>query len=261
MSDWTSEQRAALVRAFQLAVVELETKASALERAANSAEIARLSAETDHLMDVTSDLAHTYLAGLPRYAFARCPYSGQPCRLSFDALGLDGLFWYRDEPTRPAEEPEAGPHFIGLSGAVQLAAEVEKTPYVVTPGPGVPFIIPRLFKDQDVQAVIMSGPIGAHAGHAITYFAADPAQAPARPRIWGTGVTSFSLHHDPDRDPSETVRHFDYDLRPWIASGRLSWVAPGDPDLVLRRTIDDCPYLDLEGERALQYMQNGEVWT
>jgi len=261
MPAWTPEQRAALVKAFHLAVVELEDKASDLESAKTTIEIARLTEETTRLMDITSELAHTYLDGLPILGLARCPFSGQPCRLSFDALGLDGLFWYRDEPTRPAFEPEAGAHFISLSGGVKLAKEVEQTPYVVTPGPGVPFVIPAMFEGQDVQAVLISGPIGAHTGYAVTYFAADPDQAPTRALIWGCGVTSFELGHDPEEDPAEDSEDYDYDLRPWIASGRLSWIAPGDPDLILRRTLEDCPYIDLDGEREAQFMEDGEVWT
>jgi len=261
MPDFTPEQRSALINAYHLAIVDLEETGTALEQAKGSVDIVRLSAKTDQLMDVTKALATTYLEGLPRYGLARCPFSGQPVRLSLDVYGLDGLFWYREEPTRPAYEPEAGPHFIGLSGAMSLAKELEQTPYVVTPGPGAPFIIPRMFERQDVRAVIISGPVGAHTGFAITYFAADPSQAPTRCRLWGTGVTSLSLYHDPDQDRIETVADFDYDLRGFIERGLLSWIAPGDTNLELRRTAEGCPYLGLEGERALQYVRKGKVWT
>ena len=52
----------------------------------------------------------------------------------------------------------------------------------------------------------------------------------------------------------------EYDLRPWLESGRLRWIAPGDDSLELRTGADGCPYLDLPGERRRRYLQDGKTW-
>ena len=49
---------------------------------------------------------------------------------------------------------------------------------------------------------------------------------------------------------------WDFDLQPWIAQGKLSWIAPGDETLTLR-TGEPCPYVGLPGVRAPQSIERG----
>lgn len=49
-------------------------------------------------------------------------------------------------------------------------------------------------------------------------------------------------------------------MRPWLDSGKLLWIAPGDDHLELRSGSAGCPYLNLTGERRMQYVSGRQVW-
>jgi len=53
---------------------------------------------------------------------------------------------------------------------------------------------------------------------------------------------------------------WDFDLTPWIASGQLRWIAPGDPEgeVVGEASGELCPYIDLSGDRFPQVVAWGE---
>src|SRR4051794_38266283 len=59
-------------------------------------------------------LEDEYFRRLPRIVMGACPYCGKPLYRSFDALGLDGLWWRSDATP---DEPQACPHFCVLVGA------------------------------------------------------------------------------------------------------------------------------------------------
>lgn len=201
-----------------------------------------------------------YEVSLSDSLLARCPFSGELFQHTFDGLGLDGFWWNFEAPSRPYRE--LLPTYFALAGAVALAEEVEKAPFLCKPGPGVPYVLPALLEHTDIEAVIRELPVGRHRAFAITYFARSFPIGLAVPNEWGTNRAYIatgeslgwtSLIENPD--------DFDFNLRPWIESGKLHWVARDDPGVQLLSEVECCPYLDLPGERRIQRVENGKVWT
>jgi len=185
-----------------------------------------------------------YFRRLPRLALAVCPICAQPLHRSFDPFGLDGLWWRSD--AQP-DEPAPCLHFCALLGAVSLSGPVPPRPFDVHPGPGVPFVVPRLLKHQDMTAVVSQLPIDGGVAHPIAYFA--PRRPPAQTVTAGWArtnhvyTTQLGVHGW--RAAGEVM---DFELGPWVTASRLRWCAPG----TIQPGEGACPYLDLPGERAPQ---------
>jgi hypothetical protein len=120
-----------------------------------------------------------------------------------------------------------------------------------------------MFETHHAEAVLTSLPIGSHTGYVIAYFAASP--DPDEPLLddwaakehWrtdqrGDWVRAHRPEHTVDRD---------FDLAKWIASGHLKWGLPGDEDLLLHSSVEDCPYVGLVGRHERSYVQYGRVWA
>ena len=60
------------------------------------------------------------------------------------------------------------------------------------------------------------------------------------------------LAEDHSKDP------WDFELAPWMESGKLLWIEPGDVSLALRRGLPS-PYVDLPGVREEQIIAGGRV--
>lgn len=214
------------------------------------------------LHDRADELADRYRELLPEVPVARCPHTDTVVRWPIDTAGLDGWFWNFEAPVRrrPRQLP---PTWRAMTGAVRLAEPVEVTPFVVRPGPGVPFVVPRLLGADGMRAVISEVPIGAHTGWAISYFGPRPAGI-GLVNLWG--ADTFPVYDDTgawlgwDTELRPTAADYDFDLEPWLDSGRLLWIAPGDADAVLREGSDGCPYVGLTGTRDLPYLQQGRIW-
>lgn len=202
-----------------------------------------------------------YRDGLPRLPLSRCPITGLVQFHTFDPCGLDGLWWNSRSPARPLRERI--PPCQAITGAVRITPPVETFPFLAKPGPGAPFVIPRLLEPPGVQAVILGLPCGRHQAFAIAYFAPGEGEGIEWPNDWGTnerwaegGTGPGGWTEAPDFD-----EEWDFDLAPWIERGKLLWIEPGDRSLELRRTAAGCPYLGLDGPRSMQYVQNGRIWT
>ncbi len=195
---------------------------------------------------------------LPEVTVARCPHSGELVRWRIDTYGLDGRFWEYDTAVRdlPARLPRA---WLAMTGAMRLVEPVEHTPYVVNPGPGVPFVVPRVLAHPGVRAVIAEVPVGAHTGWAISYFGPKP---PVRlVNTWGKA--SYPVYRDGvqggwDAD-SPAMSDYDFALTKWLRSGALAWIAPGDESATLREGADGCPFVALPGPRKVPLILNGTV--
>jgi len=207
------------------------------------------------------DLRDAYANGLPRPGLARCPFTNEVLRHPIDVVGLDGMWWEYHAMTRALAE-HAPRTFFSLQGAMHLESPVEDTPFLVKPGPGVPFVLPRLLADPGVRAVVSSLAVGRHRGFPIVYFKQSDWPLD-RPNEWGRN--RFELAGEGDKygwgEHFEDPAGYDYELGPWIGRGKLSWIAPGDDTLALRSTVDDCPYLHLAGPRTPQHLEDGRVWT
>lgn len=215
--------------------------------------------EVGRLLDEIRDLTQRYLDGLPKVAISRCPFSGDTVVHSLDVFGIDGLWWDYETPLRPIESlPRT---FHTLSGAIALASPVELASFVVRPGPGVPFVIPGLLGDPSVVAVISSVAVGLHTGYPVCYFSSNPESVDFLPNSWGA---SFRLEERglPGRGWSSRevqVQEMDFDLEPWVRSEKLGWIAPGDPAVRIRTSVDDCPYLAIKGTQLPQTVFRGKV--
>jgi len=208
------------------------------------------------LLEALDDVTDAYLAALPRIDVARCPFTGATATIAIDTYGIDGPWWNALAALRPVETRPAT--LVAFTGALRLTEGVERTRHLVKPGPGAPYVLPRLLAHEGVRAVIRAVGVGAHLGWTITYFAERfPADAP-RANDWGAD-------HHPTADGWDAVPDHgevrDFDLARWIEGGRLAWIAPGDATLTPRGTTDGCPYLGLAGVRSIQRVEGGEVWT
>lgn len=211
------------------------------------------------------ELLESYMKGLPIVDLSRCPFTGEKVSMAIDNMGLDGLWWNHDAPKRP--ENKLPDSWYALDGALKLKSEPEKAPFLCSPGPDVPFVLPRLIEFIQVKAVISTIQIGPHIAYPICYYA-DPmlygelrVNDWATERYWETGsvipeLWSPGQYISLDTDEAE----YDFDLEPWIKAGKLLWIAPGDNSLTLHGHASGCPYLDLPGSRKPKFIRGGIVW-
>lgn len=241
---------------------------SADERAALLAEWTRLNDESEQIRVDDGDLGdrprrlielvERYIEAVPIVPIGRCPLTGTEIRHSVDVYGLDGLWWDCEALARPAEPTP--PTWFGTNGAIRLGGPVPDTPFLVKPGPEVPFVLPRLLNDPRVRAVMASVPVGEHTAIAISYVAQpwpddlDPMNAWAN-----NSYRAIGSHGQPTYGRAYDEDTHDYEIEPWIEQGKLSWIAPGDPGLTLRGDVDACPYLGLDGLRDVLRLKWGEI--
>ncbi|PPK65552.1 hypothetical protein V5P93_005025 [Actinokineospora auranticolor] len=219
----------------------------------------RLRGETSPDPNLVTDVNRRYRALLPDVGVARCPDSGEPVRWPIDVVGFDGRFWdYLTSIRRTPEEMPPG--WLAMTGAVRLAGKPEHPPFAVVPGPDVPFVVPRILDNPGVRAVIAEVRIGAHTGWAISYFGPKP-EGVTLVNLWGENTYpvrrqggGWGWAQDRPR-----VSQYDFDLAPWLRSGKVLWLEPGDESLTLREGAEDCPFVGLDGRRQITIISTGEV--
>ena len=217
--------------------------------------------EVDLLREQISELWDAYAESVPRLPLARCPFTGTTIHHSCDDAGLDGLWWCYESPVRPDES--LPPTFLALTGAVTISPPPEEFPFLCKPGPAVPYVLPALLSQRPVKSVLRAFPVGRHTAYALSYFVELPGLTLARPNTWGTGLHTWTDQSGRQRwaEADEDGEIRDFDLAPWLESGQLMWIAPGDASLTLRSGAAGCPYVGLGGERRPQYVQFGEITT
>jgi len=192
-----------------------------------------------------------YFRRLPRVPMGPCPFCGQLLHRSFDPFGLDGFWWRSD--TQP-DEPKACPHFCVLLGAVELTGPVPARDFEVRPGPGAPFVVPRLLQQPGMTAVLSQLPMEGATAYPIAYFAPRRPPVQALTAAWGRTnhvyTTQLGVHGW--RSADEVLA---FDLGPFLASGQLRWCGPGSTQL----GAGECPYQSTTGARAPQLIAAGEV--
>ena len=202
-----------------------------------------------------------YREHLPVLPLSRCPFTGQVLYRSIDPYGIDGYWWdYHNTVRLLTVLPST---FLSFTGALQVSGPVEDTAFLCIPGPGMPFVIPEVLSGENVKAVIFSLKIGSHTGYPIVYFADPVPQGVERVNDWGTDHWKFSdlyggVHWNESVDFED---EYDFDLVPYLQSGRLQWISPDDSTMSLRSGLAGCPYADMEGERRIQRIRHGKVWT
>lgn len=200
------------------------------------------------------DLWRRYRQLLPEVTVARCPHGGGLLRWFMDPLGLDGWAWeYSVVGKQPVDPP---PLWLCMNGAMRLVPPLENTKQFVRPGPGVPYVVPRILRCPDVRAVISQVSVGAHTGWVISYFGPKP-KGVTLVNNWGKH--EHYVYDDTGKwrgwnsdEKDQRTGQYDFELAPWLRPGKLLWIAPGDESATLREGIDDCPYVDLPGHRRCQ---------
>lgn len=196
---------------------------------------------------------------LPDVTVARGPGSDEIVRWPIDTMGLDAWFWDYLTPVR--RTPESPPRdWIAMTGAMRLADPVEHPSFAVVPGPDAPFVVPRILGAEGVRAVIAEVPVGAHTGWTVSYFGTPPENV-TRVNVWGTNIYPVcrdSVWTGWDYD-TPTISAYAFDLTPWLRSGKLLWIEPGDESATLHDGPDGCPFVDLPGQRRITVISNGEV--
>jgi hypothetical protein len=219
-------------------------------------------AEIEKLIKHKQQIWDEYREKLPRIPVSRCPFTGQIVFYSFDPYGIDGLWWNYEGSDRPTFE-DLPSTFCAMTGALKLGPEIEKTSFLVKPGPEVPYVIPHLLENDTVKAVLYSLPVGNHIGFAIVYFTEFPITGVKWPNHWGlsyysSGKSGADFRWYETYDGEDTL---DFELEPWIRNGKLQWIFCGDGAMVLHSSITNCPYLNLPGTREILRIQSGRWWV
>jgi len=249
--------RETLLREFLEAREELDRLADELDRAGPSG--AGDDAPYERAAARLAAAEAAYEAALPRPVLSRCPLTGELFRIAIDTAGLDGPWWDAERPVRPAgRRPDT---FFALAGAIALPDPPPVTPFTVLPGPAVPWVCPRLLKLPGVRAVISTIEIGSSSAWPIVYYSDDPHPGVRRLDDWGA---EEHVAAGPDGEPIVTsapprAEDYDFDLRPWLASGKLLWIEPGDGTFLLRSTVGGCPYLGIDGRREPVVLRRGRI--
>jgi len=223
------------------------------------AEDPSFGSEIASILETFQVISRKYLNGLPKIPVSRCPFSGETVVHSLDIFGIDGLWWNYEAPIRPVEAlPRT---FHSMSGAVTVRQPVEKTSFVVHPGPDIPFVIPGLLAYPSVVAVLSSVRIGPHIGYPICYFSSDPGSVDFLVNSWGASerLEGQGMSERGWSNRELKVEEMDFNLEPWIRSEKLGWIEPGDSQFEIKTSLDDCPYLGLEGTKRLQTLFGGRI--
>ena len=199
-----------------------------------------------------------YRQWLPEVPVARDPETGELVRWPIDTVDLNGWFWeYQDPVRRPARRPA---DWLAMAGAMRIGGTVTPAPFVARPGPEVPYVVPRILSQPGIRAVVTQLPVGQHTGWPVTYFGTRPRDVPLV-NLWGTNsypVVDNGEWLGWDEVPEWSPDN-DYGLGPWLESGKLLWIAPGDESMTLRRGTDGCPYLGLSGNHEYAIVEGGTV--
>lgn len=260
MGQFTADERSQMLAEY----FDRLRRFKSLSRAYQEAED-RLEASIEPELDATTErlrqLTNWYRANVPTLELSRCPFTGAVWRHSIDSHGLDGLWWDYDKPARPLDEPLGGKHLC-FTGAMRLAEPVENTPFESRPGPEIPFVVPRLLDAPFTKAVLSQVPVGRHTGYLVVYYSTQIPPDVLRTADWGTEYANWpnaaGEWEASDFYDSEDTQ--DSNLVPWLQSGRLLWIAPGDDELRLREGVEGCPYVGLSGRVIPCRIKRGRVW-
>lgn len=259
------ELRRSLLDAYADAVEEARRIGDSFEDAGPDEEAME---EFTAALEDAGDQRRLYRNNLAVRTIARCPFTGLAVHYPIDDAGLEGPFWDFQNPIRMMGIRPGTCY--GITGAMRLSPGFEYVPHMAIVGPSIPYVIPRLLGVEGSKAVLSSLPIGKHTGYVVTYFAPPDTkgEVPTTDE-WGTArwlgvdekgesiwTSTYKLYREFDDAP--LVEDRDAELAPWITSGRLGWIAPGEATVTSRWEVDDCPYLDLEGSLDDQWVMG--VW-
>ncbi len=197
---------------------------------------ARSAALSTGQQDAVVRLDQEFLTRLPRVWLSRCPFTGDVLRMAVDAWDLDGPFWDPAHPLRPLDDELPGT-FLGLAGTVR---DTSTRPVTVP-------LYPELADRPEVRAVLSASWVGDRRCDLVAYYARPGSPDMTPIREWGTRmvrVRNGGRHRwvaAPAAGPQTAA-----DVRPWLRSGRLAWIRPGDSGVELCSGPDGCPWLETD---------------
>jgi hypothetical protein len=200
-----------------------------------------------------------YAAGLPRPRLTRCPFTTTEVAHSIDTFDIDGPWWDYDFAVRPTDDlPDT---FFAFTGAIHFDGKPAVTEFLCKPGPGAPFVVPRLLARPEIVAVISHLKVGKNDAYPVFYFSQPMARDEPRFNTWGMNQAWFkdaegrwAWDHN-----EEDFEALDFDLAPWVERGKLRWIQPGDRKLALRDDLKGFPYAGIDGPRTFVRVQYGEI--
>ncbi|MCW5520566.1 zinc-ribbon domain-containing protein [Aureitalea sp. L0-47] len=246
--QFTMEERKKLVADFYRLRSQVEDLTNQMEEnPGDEALQVRLDEEYDRAMAELEEISETYTNGLPRIEISRCPFTGESYSFSCDTNGLDGPWWDAEKPLRAVDEESET--YYALTGSVNIIGAAPDIPFAVKPGPAVPWVSPRLLENEDICAVLSHLKVGLYDAYVVVYFSKDRSYEIERINTWGTDAY-FSQDIDGAAVMGSTFDEpadYDFDIAPWIEKGKLKWIPIGDKTLELQDSIENCPYLDIDG--------------
>jgi hypothetical protein len=222
--------------------------------------------------------AETYYAALPEYIIARCPLCGVENIERLDTYSLrewpgmnllngTSIFGHH-AVVQHCDHFALVQRFLNLRGAqpgeIYSTLKGPEVPHVIgyllKPRPlPVPHAIDHILREEKfccnavIHALPVCRPIGAHFEPAynvfiVTYFSENPSDTREVVRAYN------AFFRDPHTPPMfwepPDGREVWWDLRQWVAAGRLHWIDGSTPKLTLRtRPVTEFPYGDIEGRR------------
>jgi hypothetical protein len=257
---FTADQRDELLGACLPAMVRRERVVEMVE-AGDEGTRAALRPELDRLNEEIRNAWSEYQTALPILNLSRCPFTGEVWSHSIDPYGLDGFWWNHYKPVRLLHEPLGG-RFFAFSGAVSAPTEMRPIPFLVVPGPDVPFLIDRLMQIPSVTAVISQIQIGGLDAYPIVYFTSADAGANQPMNDWGTDHYSFRgpQGHYEEGQFFDAEDEYRYNITPWVEQKRLQWIEPGDASLTLQSGTNGCMFLQRKGKNAVWRTKSGRLW-
>ncbi|GAM09400.1 hypothetical protein OR1_01678 [Geobacter sp. OR-1] len=208
------------------------------------------------------DILEEYAEILPFLPISRCPICNGVLECVVDLFGIDGPWWAKGNIVDfPA--PQSCEHFRLLLGAIDFGS-VKEVPEaskhkIVYPGPGVPFVIPRIIELANMKAVISCFDLtGEYSCYPIAYFSEKPFHGAFLHQPWAR--EAYQVLDEQGNYKGWTISNdaLDFDLRPWIEKGILFWIEPGDAIMDLKQQ-GKCPFEDLPGIRSPQLIERGEI--
>lgn len=205
------------------------------------------------------DIVGEYADRLPRVPMSACPFTGKPLLRSFDPFGTDGPWWHKDRTFTP-DEPAQPKTFRALLGALDLRGRPPEARETVLAGPAVPFVVPQLLGLPGMLAVVSRiEMVNGNLAYPIAYFSREDIPSAALHQFWTRPELWFK---DADGASGWTASNaaWDFELAPWVESGQLRWIGPGDAELrvIGRESGGRCPYLGLPGDRQPQVLAAGQ---
>ena len=257
---FSADQRDELLAACFPAMTRRE-RVVAMVEAGDAGTRAALRPELDRLNEQIRTAWEQYQTKLPIIALSRCPFTNEIWSHSFDPYGLDGFWWNCYQPIRRLDEPNGG-RFFSFRGAVAPPALPLAVPFLVEPGPDVPFLIERLMRFPSMTAVISHVRIGELDGYVVVYYTSSDLPNDQRTNDWGTDSYFYRgpQGHYEQAQYFDAEDEFQYGLEPWIEKQRIQWIEPGDESLTLHNGTVGCPYLGLPGRKAVWRMKAGRIW-